>query len=453
VVTKTEPEYAEVGFCNVVWSNDCKDPAGFRVGSGVRASGGKGKTRVRCNDCDEFACSECRVQVDGEYVCLLCMDRRTESVGVLEAASTPVVEDHTAHMNQDKIAKEPRTTVVREGVSHIYLGRECYKYAKHEAHPWDCHMFGWDKEKRDNAWCPGRTVAKQVTTYKSKPKKDYSEDSANFPVSDPITVSQARAIAYDMHKDQKDKSDRPYKEHLEAVCKGVQVLGGGTSEQVAALFHDAVEDYHTTYDLLRKINVTETSIKMIEAVSKRPSEEQGKYLARIKEAGPGAMRVKLADLLHNTRHDRIQALRDDKKDHTADRLLKKYRPSIAALMLELGLIVDEDEQKKFATKPQGSAYSGTYGGYYPSSKDKTTAKSSKDKVTTPVPEDEDHSGPVEWEMEVVAESLMINDFDVARNHYVDDVEIAEDGKVEVTYDNGAFEVYDPKRKIRVTYFE
>jgi hypothetical protein len=53
----------------------------------------------------------------------------------------------------------------------------------------------------------------------------------------------------------------------------------------------------------------------------------------------------------------------------------------------------------------------------------------------------------------VAESLMINDFDVARNHYVDDVEIAEDGKVEVTYDNGAFEVYDPKRKIRVTYFE
>jgi hypothetical protein len=213
----------------------------------------------------------------------------------------------------------------------------------------------------------GNTV---TNTYAPKVMKDYTKTTKPngkrwVPArSKGITVEQARAIAFDMHSAQKDKSGHPYHEHLSAVEAGVVVLGGSDEERIAALFHDAVEDDHTTFTHLKEIGCTEHTVALIEAVSKRKSEEQNAYLARIIAAGEGAMRVKVADLLHNTRHDRMQALRDNKQGYVADRLLKKYRPALARLMLELTLIVDEDDQRKLATKPQGSStgfYSGSAG--------------------------------------------------------------------------------------------
>lgn len=202
----------------------------------------------------------------------------------------------------------------------------------------------------------------QKQTWKPKPLHDYTKTTqpngqpwrAN--PARPITLEEARRIAYHMHRDQKDKAGQPYREHLAAVEKGTEVLGGSIEERIAALFHDAVEDHHTTYKHLEALGLTPHTIATIEAVSKRPNEEQGKYLARIKAQGHSACRVKLADLMHNTRHDRMQALIDAGQQHTVDRLRKKYRPAMAALMLELGLIVDEDEHKKLATKPLGSSY-------------------------------------------------------------------------------------------------
>lgn len=234
--------------------------------------------------------------------------------------------------------------------------RNCYQRHVHTAHT---HKSWYYSPQGDQAWCNGDGIPPSNTgnSYWTKPKplKDYSEDPENYPVSDPITVHEAQRIAFHMHEKQKDKSSQPYNLHLEQVRQGTTIVGPPDAEtQVAALFHDAVEDGHTSYALLRKINVTEETIKIIEAVSKRPSEEQGKYLARIIEAGPKAMRVKLSDLMHNTRADRLEGL----TEATRDRLLKKYRPAMARLMLELGMIVDEDAQKKLATKPQGSSYGG-----------------------------------------------------------------------------------------------
>lgn len=266
-----------------------------------------------------------------------------------------------------------------------YPTRECYKPVPHKAHTHVTHMLKkppvlikagkWE----DNVWCEG-TGHPPLMQRTKVPLKDYKADAENFPVSDPITVSQARKIALHMHQNDTDKSGRPYGEHLNAVEMGVRVLGGSQEERVAALFHDAVEDDHTSLKLLEGINVTPEALKIIEAVSKRSGEIQLAYLERVKKAGHGACRVKLADLMHNTRHDRIQALRDDKRGHTADRLLKKYRPYMAALMLELGLIVDEDEQKKFATKPQGSSQGVVYPSTYPVT-NKSTPKTSTSKST------------------------------------------------------------------------
>lgn len=176
-----------------------------------------------------------------------------------------------------------------------------------------------------------------------------------------MTVESARLIAHDMHSKDKDKSGQPYHLHLDAVQMGVIVLGGSEEEQIAALFHDAVEDHHTTLKHLGALGCTPHTLTMIEAVSKRSNEEQNKYLARIIAAGKGACRVKVADLLHNTRHDRMAAV----SEHTRDRLLKKYRPALAALMMELELLTDEEGQKKLATKPLGSAggYPASGGGY------------------------------------------------------------------------------------------
>lgn len=302
-----------------------------------------------------------------------------------------------------------------------YWQRECPSYqTKHKPHVWKAYFFE-TTPKGNNAYCPGEGTTPdypnpnpyveawyRYTSYTPKVKKDYSEDAQNFPHSNPITVTEARKIAYDMHKGQKDKAGEDYRLHLNAVQKGVVVLGGSEEEQIAALFHDAVEDHHTTYALLKKINVTDSTLVMIEAVSKRSNEEQSKYLTRVKLAGEtipeslkgiinvnmintartkaGACRVKLADLFHNTRHDRIQALRDNNRGYVADRLLKKYRPSLAALMLELGLIITEDEQK-IATKPQGSSWGGAY-------TPKSTSTPTKTKTTSNHPRWEDTPKPI-----------------------------------------------------------
>ena len=166
-----------------------------------------------------------------------------------------------------------------------------------------------------------------------------------------MTLAEARRIALHMHRSQRDKTGQPYSGHLLAVERGVITLGATKDERIAALFHDAVEDHHTTLTHLKALGCTDRTLTIIEAVSKRRDEEQNSYLERIIEAGHPAIRVKVADLLHNTRHDRLNAL----PEYTRDRLLKKYRPALARLLLELDLIADEDTQRRLATKPLGSA--------------------------------------------------------------------------------------------------
>lgn len=306
--------------------------------------------------------------------------------------------------NTSQTAKEKST------LKHTYKGKEyifrpCPNHHKaHDEHVWKSYVL------EEDAYCDGmeRTTEEHRAltpyhdskytggyTYKPKKKTNYIDtDRADgrpwrVDFTEPMTVTDARAIAYDMHKDDTDKSGEAYHLHLAAVEAGVKVLAGpdATEERIAALFHDAEEDDHTTFKHLLEIGCTHKTVVMIEAVSKRSNEEQNVYLNRIlnagkenhipkvltnlgishtdpgmEEAAQGAMRVKAADLMHNLRHDRIEALRQDTKTkYTADRLLKKYRPALARLLMELSLIVDEDGQKKIATKPQGTASGSYYG--------------------------------------------------------------------------------------------
>lgn len=236
---------------------------------------------------------------------------------------------------------------MKKELSTKQIDRNCWDHKPHDPHTWRSLIVD-SHAKEDNCKCDGTGKAPELwkSNYTPKVKKDYSEDP-DFPVDNPITVEQARKIAHHMHKDQLDKAGEPYFHHLNAVQMGVVVLGGTIEEQVAALFHDAVEDHHTTYELLRKISLTEHTITTIEAVSKRSNEKQSDYLARIIKT-ESAMRVKLADLMHNTRHDRMKEL----PEHTQKRLKEKYQPAMAKIMIELGMIIDKD--KKLETVPKGT---------------------------------------------------------------------------------------------------
>lgn len=79
--------------------------------------------------------------------------------------------------------------------------------------------------------------------------------------------------------------------------------------QCIGLGHDLVEDrYKTvTYELLRNMGFSERVIEGIRAMTKVPGETNEEYLARIK-ANPDAIRVKLADLRHNSDIRRLKGI-------------------------------------------------------------------------------------------------------------------------------------------------
>lgn len=173
------------------------------------------------------------------------------------------------------------------------------------------------------------------------------------PLSDADLVNAARTLGRAVHAKDKDKSGKPYEFHLAGVAQGVEVLAGFHPHALAAAWlHDTIEDHPATVSeaKLTKWGFPKEVVQAVEAVTKRSQEEQGKYLQRVVDAGETAMLTKLADLMHNTRMDRLAEL----PEATRVRLLKKYTPAKARLMLELGIIQTEEGQK-LATKPVGTS--------------------------------------------------------------------------------------------------
>lgn len=74
-----------------------------------------------------------------------------------------------------------------------------------------------------------------------------------------------------------------------------------------ALGHDLVEDTDVTYVDLREMGFTERVIVGIRAMTKVPGETNDEYMDRIK-ACPDAIRVKLADLRHNSDIRRLKGV-------------------------------------------------------------------------------------------------------------------------------------------------
>lgn len=77
--------------------------------------------------------------------------------------------------------------------------------------------------------------------------------------------------------------------------------------QCIGLGHDLVEDTDVTYVDLRNMGFSERIIEGIRAMTKVPGETNDEYLTRIKQ-NKDAIRVKLADLRHNSDIRRLKGV-------------------------------------------------------------------------------------------------------------------------------------------------
>lgn len=168
---------------------------------------------------------------------------------------------------------------------------------------------------------------------------------------------EAWELAEYWHRNQKDKLGEPYIGHLEAVADGAHFLqkSGAVAYcaplvdlRCAGYLHDIVEDTagKVTIKSLTDHGFGTGVTTMVEAVTKRPNEEQMKYLLRVMTAGRGAMLVKLADLYHNTSWVRIK----DLEKTTQVRLLTKYARAVG--VLESALEVKETVRRAWFLRRQ-----------------------------------------------------------------------------------------------------
>lgn len=96
-------------------------------------------------------------------------------------------------------------------------------------------------------------------------------------------------------------------EHLIRVMLRVQAMGGDTTQQIASLLHDAIEDDKVSAKQLLWLGVPTDAVELVVTLSKRKGQSYEDYLAGVKRS-PQALAVKLADLDDNSDPIRLAAL-------------------------------------------------------------------------------------------------------------------------------------------------
>ena len=137
----------------------------------------------------------------------------------------------------------------------------------------------------------------------------------------------AKAIQIVSHEfvDVMDKGGSPYVLHCLAVMDGVAHLG--KKVMTSAVLHDLIEDTTWTAEDLKDHGFSEDVVWMVQVCTKRHNEDYLSYIGRV-SCYPETKAIKLADLRHNMRPDRLVDLSDKsmermKKYHTAYQFLLK----------------------------------------------------------------------------------------------------------------------------------
>lgn len=118
-------------------------------------------------------------------------------------------------------------------------------------------------------------------------------------------LATAIALASEKHKGQFDKGGMPYILH---PLKVMHYLKTDDLQLMAiAVLHDVTEDCGVTYQELLDIGMTIRVANGIMAMTKHSGDSHEQYLSRIKN-NPDAIKVKLADLRHNSDIRRLKGV-------------------------------------------------------------------------------------------------------------------------------------------------
>ena len=126
----------------------------------------------------------------------------------------------------------------------------------------------------------------------------------------PLT-RKAMKYCFEAHDGQLDKSGIPYVNHPLHLAEQMET----EDETVVALLHDVMEDCGKTPDDLRVLGVSERAIEALMLLTHEQGVPYLEYVRAIK-GNPLAVKVKLADLQHNSDLTRL----DDVKDRDIERL-------------------------------------------------------------------------------------------------------------------------------------
>lgn len=121
-------------------------------------------------------------------------------------------------------------------------------------------------------------------------------------------------FATNKHADQFDKGGKPYILHPLKVMHYVKT----EDEELMciALGHDVIEDTDATYEDLYQIGMTKRVVDAIKCLTKVPGETYQEYKNRV-FSNRDAMRVKKADLRHNTDIRRLKGTTEKDLARTA----------------------------------------------------------------------------------------------------------------------------------------
>ena len=137
-------------------------------------------------------------------------------------------------------------------------------------------------------------------------------------------------IVTNAHAGQFDRGGAPYILH---PLKVMHYLKSDDEEIMCmALGHDVIEDTAVTYQDLRAAGVSERVIAGIRALTKQPGQTYDEYKQGV-FASQDAMRVKMADLRHNTDIRRLKGVTE--KDITR---MAKYHLFYTEIKAQLALI-------------------------------------------------------------------------------------------------------------------
>lgn len=135
-------------------------------------------------------------------------------------------------------------------------------------------------------------------------------------------TKKALELAFEKHKNQKDKSGIPYIYHPFYIATKMN----NENEIVVALLHDVIEDTNTTINDLKNIGFNNDILDAVDCMTHYDGQDYHEYIKKLSK-NPIALKVKIEDLKHNLDITRLTTI--TKEDEIR---VKRYKSCLKYLL-------------------------------------------------------------------------------------------------------------------------